>query len=113
MKILNSALLASLALASLVATSHPVFARGHSGGGRSSSRSYSSRSSRSSYSSGSTNPGHHYTSGYTTRRGTSVKGYNSTNSDNHFGNNYSTKGNRNPFTGKMGTRVTPRNGERQ
>lgn len=110
MKILNSTLVASLALASLMAASHPVFARGHSGGGRSSSHSYSSRSSRSS---GSTNPGHHYTSGYTTRRGTSVKGYNSTNSDNHFGNNYSTKGNRNPFTGKMGTRVTPRNGEPQ
>lgn len=46
-------------------------------------------------------------SGYTTRNGTQVAPYHRSAPDGNFNNNWSTKGNVNPYTGKVGTRVTP------
>lgn len=48
--------------------------------------------------------------GYTRKDGTYVKPHYRSNPDGNFNNNWSTKGNRNPYTGKWGTRVTPPKG---
>ncbi len=43
--------------------------------------------------------------GYYKSSGTYVKSYYRSNKDSSFYNNYSTKGNRNPYTGKIGTKT--------
>jgi hypothetical protein len=43
--------------------------------------------------------------GYTKRDGTRVQGHYRTSPDRYKNNNYSTYGNRNPYTGKSGTRT--------
>ncbi len=45
-----------------------------------------------------------HVSGYKKRNGTYVKSYQKTKRDSLKRNNYSTKGNRNPYTGKKGTK---------
>lgn len=44
---------------------------------------------------------------YTTRKGKHVSSYRRSTPDKKFQNNWSTKGNKNPYTGKGGTKVTP------
>jgi hypothetical protein len=49
--------------------------------------------------------GEHYVQGHIRRDGTYVQGHYQTNPDNSFWNNWSSKGNVNPHTGKVGTRL--------
>lgn len=49
-------------------------------------------------------PGEHWVDPYQRSDGTRVKGHYRTAPDNSFDNNWTTKGNRNPHTGKPGTR---------
>ena len=48
-----------------------------------------------------------YVRGYTRSNGTYVAPYFRTHADHNFYNNYSTYPNINPYTGQMGTRITP------
>jgi len=85
--------LALAALATALALSGNVYARGSGSGGHSSSHSsYSSTRSD------------HAISGYTRSNGTYVHPSRATNPDATRNNNYSTKGNVNPYTGKEGTK---------
>lgn len=52
-------------------------------------------------------PGHHSVRGYTKSNGTQVRSHNRTNHNHTQKDDWSSKPNRNPFTGKPGTR-TPR-----
>jgi len=97
-------LFSTLALgAALFVAALPSSARGHGGGGL--FRSYRSSRFPKTYSSSRSNRSYETVHGYMTRRGTYVKGYKRSKSDRTFGNNYSTRGNRNPFTGKVGKRA--------
>jgi len=86
---------------------------GHSYGGYGGGHSYGSYRSGPSYRSPSYSPGtgskasSTYGHGYMRKNGTSVEGYRRSTPDHSFENIWSTKGNVNPYTGKMGTRVTP------
>jgi hypothetical protein len=51
--------------------------------------------------------GDDYVRGYTRSNGTYVAPYYRTHADHNFYNNYSTYPNINPYTGKMGTHLTP------
>ena len=51
------------------------------------------------------NAGGHYVSGYTRSNGTYVAPHYQSNPDAYQSNNYSTRGNVNPYTGQMGTRI--------
>jgi hypothetical protein len=95
-KRLRIVLFAALALM-FCATDAMAQSRRSSGGYRSSSPGTGSKRS-------STSVG-----GYSRNNGTRVAQYRRTTPDRSFTNNYSTKGNVNPYTGKSGTRVTPRN----
>ena len=81
-------------VATAVALSGNVYARGSSYGGQSSYKSSYSYGSRSD----------HTVSGYTRSNGTYVQPSHATNPDSTRNNNYSTRGNMNPYTGKYGTK---------
>ena len=83
-----------------------VLARGsgRSSGSRLSSQSRSNQS-HSGPGTGS-NPSSHSVGGHTRRDGTYVVPHRQSNPDGNFNNNWSTKPNRNPYTGKKGTRIT-------
>ena len=53
------------------------------------------------------NSNSHSVRGYTRKDGTYVPAHRQSNPDKNFQNNWSTKGNRNPYTGKEGTRNEP------
>jgi len=86
---------------------------GHNYGGYGGGHSYRSYGSGHSYGSYSYSPGtgskssSTYVHGYMRKNGTYVEGYRRSTPDHSFENNWSTKGNVNPYTGKIGTRVTP------
>ena len=82
------------ALATAVAFSAGVQARGSSSFGHSSYKSSYSTGVRSD----------HSVAGYTRSNGTYVRPAHATNPDTTKNNNYSTKGNVNPYTGKYGTK---------
>src|SRR5262249_49740922 len=80
----------------------------HSTGSHSSgSRNASTGSTRSHASPGTgSNPSSTSVRGYTRKDGTYVQSHRRSTADGRFENNYSTQGNRNPYTGKEGSRVT-------
>lgn len=80
---------------------------GHSSGGHAySSSGHSTRNGAGAPGTGSKSS---YTSvrGYTKKNGTYVAPSKRSTADHNFNNNWSTKGNKNPYTGKSGSRVQP------
>jgi hypothetical protein len=95
-------LLAAILLAAVTGDAHAG-----KGGYRGGSRSSPSRTFRSSPGTGSRSSSVHVR-GYTRSNGTVVQPHRRSAADGRFSNNWTTRGNVNPYTGRAGSRVTPR-----
>jgi hypothetical protein len=91
--------------ASLVLLISPVDAKGHGGGHGSRGGHASTGHSSTSHVGTGSKASHERVSGYTKKNGTHVAAYKRSTRDGTKNNNWSTKGNRNPDTGKMWTKL--------
>lgn len=104
---MKKALVVSLALFSsclLLASSVEAKGRGGGRGGHSGAMHMSGGHSRIGHAGTGSKASHERVSGYAKKNGTHVDSYNRSTRDSTKNNNWSTRGNRNPDTGKMGTK---------